>query len=317
MNNHLDFIDLFAGVGGFNFAITQGGGNCIFSSEIDENACKTYALNHKHKPFGDITLPEIQNQIPPHNILCAGFPCQPFSVAGYRKGFADTRGTLFFEIEKIVRKHMPEVVFLENVKNLKTHDNGNTFATIKNSLEQLGYAVNACVLNTATHANIPQNRERIFIVCFHKDKVKNYADFQFPEPIKLSKTIYDIVSHEKQDDCYYYTPENCYFYDDLVSGCLKEDTVYQWRRKYIRENQSKLCPTLTANMGMGGHNVPIIKDAYGFRKLTPEECFRFQGYKNFRLPKMAKSQLYKQAGNSVTVPLIERIANEIIKVLSK
>ncbi|MBQ9620276.1 MAG: DNA (cytosine-5-)-methyltransferase [Neisseriaceae bacterium] len=315
MNNRLDFIDLFAGVGGFNFAITQGGGNCIFSSEIDENACKTYQLNHQHTPLGDITLPEIQNQIPPHNILCAGFPCQPFSVAGYRKGFLDTRGTLFFEIEKIVQKHLPEVVFLENVKNLKTHDKGNTFATIQHSLEQLGYAVFAEVLNTATHANIPQNRERIFIVCFHKDKVPNWKDFQFPKPIDLTKTIHDILASEKQDDGYYYTPENCYFYDDLVSGSLKKDTVYQWRRKYIRENKNQLCPTLTANMGMGGHNVPIIKDAYGFRKLTPDECFRFQGYKNFRLPEIAKSHLYKQAGNSVTVPLIERIFNEIKRVL--
>ena len=160
-------------------SLSHRGGNCIFSSEIDENARKTYALNHQHTPLGDITLPEIQNQIPPHNILCAGFPCQPFSVAGYRKGFLDTRGTLFFEIEKIVGKHLPEVVFLENVKNLKTHDKGNTFATIKHSLEQLGYAVFAEVLNTATHANIPQNRERIFIVCFHKKKCQTGKIFNF------------------------------------------------------------------------------------------------------------------------------------------
>ena len=177
-NPKFTFIDLFAGVGGFHLALKKHGAKCLFSSEIDENARKTYALNHQHTPKGDITLPEIQNQIPPHNILCAGFPCQPFSVAGYRKGFLDTRGTLFFEIEKIVGKHLPEVVFLENVKNLKTHDKGNTFATIQHSLEQLGYAVFAEVLNTATHANIPQNRERIFIVCFHKEKVPNWKDFQ-------------------------------------------------------------------------------------------------------------------------------------------
>ena len=310
------FIDLFAGVGGFHFALANGGGICVYSSEIDENACKTYALNHNITPFGDITKDEIQNKIPKKfDILCGGFPCQAFSIAGYQKGFDDTRGTLFFEIEKITKNHQPKVLFLENVKNLKSHDKGKTFTVIKNSLENLNYAVFDAVLNSATHANIPQNRERIFIVAFNKNLVKNYNKFEFPKQIPLTKTIHDILFKEKQDDKFYYTPKNCYFYENLETNLTNFDTIYQWRRVYLRENKNNLCPTLTANMGTGGHNVPIIKDKFGFRKLTPLECFRFQGYENIKLPNIPNSQAYKQAGNSVTVPLIKRIADEILKVL--
>ncbi|MCI6312433.1 MAG: DNA (cytosine-5-)-methyltransferase [Helicobacter sp.] len=309
------FIDLFAGVGGFHFAFNTQ--NCVFASEIDTNAQETYILNFEKTPlFGDITKYETQAKIPKHfDILCAGFPCQPFSIAGNQKGFEDTRGTLFFEIAKIVNTHKPKVLFLENVKNLKSHNNGDTFKIIVQTLEQLNYIVYTEVLNSATHANIPQNRERIFIVAFHKDKVKNYDQFVFPSPIRLTKTIHDCLDSKKQDECFYYTKESKY-YKWLQESVIKEDTIYQIRRIYIRENKSNLCPTLTANMGTGGHNVPIIRDDFGIRKLTPRECFNFQGYPaSFKLPKLSNSKLYIQAGNSITLPLVKRIADEILRIL--
>lgn len=311
------FIDLFAGIGGFRLAMQNVGGKCVFTSEWETSAQKTYRENFGEIPFGDITKERVKNYIPQEfDVLCAGFPCQAFSIAGNQKGFADTRGTLFFDIEQIVVKHKPKVVFLENVKNLVSHDNGNTFKTIIDVLEQkLGYKVFTKILNSMTHANIPQNRERIFIVAFDPNQVKNFANFQFPSEIKLTKTIHDILEKGKQADNLYYKEDHAY-YPELEKAMTSKNTVYQWRRVYARENKSNVCPTLTANMGTGGHNVPLIKDDFGIRKLTPKECFLFQGYpENYILPKLANSKLYMQAGNSVTTTLIERISNEIINVL--
>jgi len=312
------FIDLFAGIGGFRIAMQNVGGRCVYSSEWNQDAQKTYQVNFGEVPFGDITKESVKNYIPAKfDILCAGFPCQAFSIAGNRKGFSDTRGTLFFDIEQIIEKHKPKVVFLENVKNLVSHDNGNTFKVILEILEvKLGYKVFFKVLNTMTHANVPQNRERIFVVAFDPNQVPNYFNFEFPKEIKLTKTIHDIIDKDKQEDKYYY-PETHKYYPELEKTISKKDTVYQWRRVYVRENKSNVCPTLTANMGAGGHNVPLIKDDFGIRKLTPKECFAFQGYPmdKYILPPIANSKLYMQAGNSVTTPLIERISRQIIKVL--
>jgi len=317
-NYSFKFIDLFAGIGGFRLALQNVGGKCVFTSEWNNEAQKTYRENFGEVPFGDITKERNKNYIPEKfDILCAGFPCQAFSIAGYQKGFADTRGTLFFDIEQIVEKHKPKVVFLENVKNLVSHDNGKTFKTIIETLEQkLGYKTFAKVLNSATHANVPQNRERIFIVAFDPKQVRNFAKFEFPKEMKLTKTIHDFLEKGKQEEIYYYKQDHQY-YPELAKTMLSQDTVYQWRRVYARENKSNLCPTLTANMGSGGHNVPLIKDNFGIRKLTPRECFAFQGYPidKYILPKLANSKLYMQAGNSVTTTLIERIANQIVKVL--
>ena len=168
-----------------------------------------------------------------------------------------------------------------------------------------------------THANIPQNRERIFIVAFDPIQVENYTKFKFPSKIKLTKSIHDIILKTKVDDYFYYKKSHQY-YPELNKKITSKNTIYQWRRVYVRENKSNVCPTLTANMGTGGHNVPIIKDNYGIRKLTPRECFGFQGYSNnFILPNISKGKLYMQAGNSITLPLLERISNEIIKVISQ
>ena len=312
------FIDLFAGVGGFRMALQNIGGRCVYTSEFENNAKVTYALNYADVPFGDITKPENKDAIPESfDILCGGFPCQAFSIAGYQKGFSDTRGTLFFDIQQIIEKHCPKVVFLENVKNLVSHDKGNTFKVIKEILEEkLGYKVFHKVLNSMTHANVPQNRERIFIVAFDPKQVPSHSDFEFPAPVKLTKTIHNILEEGKQPDKYYYKKDHMY-YQKLDDTMKSRDTLYQWRRVYVRENKNNVCPTLTANMGAGGHNVPLVRDEYGIRKLTPRECFSFQGYpKNFVLPAiLADSKLYMQAGNSVTMPLIQRIAENIIKVL--
>ena len=317
-NYTFKFIDLFAGVGGFRLALQNLGGKCVFSSEWNKDAKQTYRDNFGEIPFGDITKESVQQYIPSKfDVLCAGFPCQAFSIAGYQKGFSDTRGTLFFEIEKIVEKHRPKVVFLENVKNLVSHDKGKTFQVILEILEKkLRYKVFYDVLNSMTHANIPQNRERIFIVAFDPDQVPKNTNFKFPSKIKLTKSIHSVLDKEKLESKYYYSPEHMYY--PVLSDTMKnKDTVYQWRRVYVRENKSNVCPTLTANMGSGGHNVPLIKDNYGIRKLTPKECFAFQGYPidKFVLPKIANSKLYMQAGNSVTTPLIERIGREILEVL--
>ncbi|WP_461630160.1 DNA (cytosine-5-)-methyltransferase [Labilibaculum euxinus] len=317
-NYKFKFIDLFAGIGGFRLALQNVGGKCIYTSEWSSNAKKTYRANFGEVPFGDITKEKNKNYIPDQfDILCAGFPCQAFSIAGNRKGFADTRGTLFFDVEQIIERHQPKVVFLENVKNLVSHDKGNTFKVILETLEEkLGYKVFNKVLNTATHANVPQNRERIFIVAFDPNQVENYLNFEFPEEIKLTKTIHDFIEKGKQDDIYYYKKDHKY-YPELERSIISKDTVYQWRRVYVRENKNNVCPTLTANMGTGGHNVPLIKDDFGIRKLTPKECFAFQGYPvhDYILPKLANSNLYMQAGNSVTTSLIERIAKQICMVL--
>lgn len=317
-NYTFEFIDLFAGIGGFRLALQNLGGKCVYTSEWNPDAQKTYKTNFGEVPFGDITSVVTKNYIPKKfDILCAGFPCQAFSIAGYQKGFHDTRGTLFFDLEKIIEIKRPKVVFLENVKNLISHDGGNTFKIIVEILEEkLKYKVYYKVLNSMTHANIPQNRERIFIVAFDPKQVKNCENFEFPEKIKLTKTIHDFLEKGKQDDSYYYS-KNHQYYPQLEKTMVSKNTVYQWRRIYVRENKNNVCPTLTANMGAGGHNVPLIKDDFGIRKLTPKECFAFQGYpmKKYILPKIANSKLYMQAGNSVTTTLIEKIGKNIIDII--
>lgn len=313
------FIDLFAGIGGFRIAMQNIGGQCVYSSEFDTNAQATYFANFGEMPFGDITKKSTKDYIPPDfDVLCGGFPCQAFSIAGYQRGFDDTRGTLFFDVADIIKQHNPRAVFLENVKNLKAHDNGNTFRVIKTTLEQLGYAVFDKVMSPNEYANIPQNRERIFIVAFNKSKVQNYGDFKFPEKQKLTKTIHDCIDDSVDDPRFFYT-EKMGHYTELVDSIKSKNTIYQWRRVYVRENKSNLCPTLTANMGTGGHNVPLILTDRGIRKLTPKECLNFQGYpKEYKFPtSISTAACYKQAGNSVVVPLIQKVSVQIWKILQQ
>lgn len=312
------FIDLFAGIGGFRIAMNGVGGKCVFSSEYNVDAQKTYLHNFGDVPYGDITLDTTKSHIPNYfDVLCAGFPCQAFSIAGYRKGFEDTRGTLFFEVAKIIDQHRPKVVFLENVKNLFTHNNGQTYKTIISTLERLGYVVYSKIINAMEYVNIPQNRERIYIVCFNANSVTNHTEFKFPEKKELSVGIETCIDQDRKDDLFYYNSGHRY-YNQLSQVVSSMTTVYQWRRQYVRENKSNVCPTLTANMGTGGHNVPIVLTNYGIRKLTPRECLNFQGYpNNYKFPSIALSKQYMQAGNSVVVPVITLISESIAKVICK
>lgn len=308
--------DFFCGVGGIRlgFETADSKFSCVFSNDIDKNALKTYRSNFENVEEQSITDLDI-NDIPDFDIFLGGFPCQPFSIAGNRKGFNDERGNLFFNIIDILEKKKPKAFFLENVKNLKTHNNGNTFKIIKNRLIQAGYYFKSKILNTSEYSNIPQNRERIFLVGFRD--IEKARKFRFPKKIVLNKKITDFLESDVNPK-YYYTA-NSAIYTRLADSVKKHvDTgqVYQYRRHYVRENKSNVCPTLTANMGGGGHNVPIIRDDNGIRKLTPKECFYLQGFPtDFTLPNISDSQLYKQAGNSVTVKIIKRIAIEIAKVI--
>lgn len=316
MKNGFKVASLFAGIGGICYGFKQAGAQIVWANEIDRDACKTYRHNFGEEYLVEGDIKEVDpNTIPDIDILNGGFPCQAFSVAGYRKGFEDERGNLFFEITRILEVKKPKAILLENVKNLEGHDHGNTFKVIKEQLELLGYHVHHKVLNTMEYGNVPQNRERIYIVGFLSEDA--YKKFTYPESIPLTKNIHDIidVTDKKPLGLYY---ENSKYYPELVKTMTKKDTVYQWRRVYCRENKSNVCPTLTANMGTGGHNVPLILDDFGIRKLTPEECVGFQGFPDeFSFPSdIGNASKYKQAGNSVSVPVIKRIAENMIKAMS-
>ncbi len=315
MSEQIKVASFFAGIGGICYGFEQAGANVVWANELDKYCCITYRQNFKNTFLleKDINLINT-NDVPDVDIICGGFPCQAFSIAGYQKGFNDKRGILFFKLAEIIKSKKPKIVFLENVKNLLSHDKGKTFKKILSILEEMGYFVKYKVLNTKDYGNIPQNRERVYIVAF-KNK-KHYLTFNFPEPIKLTKKISDIIKFDKkQNDLYYYS-KNSRIYNELINT-IKDKSVYQWRRVYCRKNKSNVCPTLTANMGTGGHNVPIIKDNFGIRKLTPNECIAFQGFpKKFNFPScISNGNKYKQAGNSVSVPVIKRIAKEIIKII--
>ena len=307
----------FAGVGGIDIGFENAKlFDVVYANELDPYPVKTYELNSKIK-VDCRDIHEVKSEeIPDFDVMLAGFPCQAFSVAGYRKGFEDEkgRGTLFFELVRIFKDKKPQIVFLENVKNLVGHDNGNTFAVILEELQKENYHVKFAVLNAMEYGNIPQNRERIYIVAF-KD-VELYKSFEFPLPVPLKKKLSDIIDFETLVDEKYYYTEGKYkgdIYEQLVAAMDDENAIYQWRRKYVRKNKSGVVPTLTANQGEGGHNVCLIKTKHGIRKMIPHECFNTQGFpKKFKLPTdMSDARLYKQAGNSVCVSVIQKIAEKI------
>lgn len=306
--NNMRFIDLFAGIGWIKIWLQNAGFTCVLSNDVDKNCKITFDSNFKNQMYlKDLTQVDA-DEFPDFEILAWGFPCQPFSIAWYRKWFADEwRWNLFFDITRILKARKPKAILLENVKNLKTHNNWESLTIIYNYLNQLWYHVKDTVLNTAEYWNIPQNRERIYIVWFLEKQ--HYDNFEFPKAIELTTTIHDCFEKEV-DHKYYYNDKPLYerIKDDITSF----DTIYQWRRKYVRENKKWLCPTLTANMWTWWHNVPIIKDHKGIRKITPRECANFQWFpKNYILPNIADSHLYKQFWNSVSIPVIERIGKRM------
>jgi DNA (cytosine-5)-methyltransferase 1 len=305
----------FAGVGGIEKGFIQEGFDIIYANEMDRFAIETYELNFDIKVDPRMIQEVKGEEVPDCDLIMGGFPCQAFSIAGYQKGFEDKeRGLLFFELLRIIKVKKPRVVFCENVKNLVGHDKGNTFRVIKDALESAGYEIKYAVLNAMEFGNIPQNRERIYIVGFRNHD--DYRNFEFPDPIPLTTSISDLVDFNEKVD---YTSDNCPFYSKLEESITRTDTFYQWRRVYVRENKSNVCPTLTANMGEGGHNVPLVLTRYGIRKITPHEAFNLQGFpKDYKLPeRMAQTHLYKQAGNSVVVPVIRRIAANIRQAINE
>lgn len=314
----LKIASLFAGVGGLDLGFELTGKyKTVFANEADKNAGITFSKNFDCRlKLSDIRTVE-ESDVPDIDVLLSGFPCTSFSVAGYRKGFEDENsGDLFFETLRFITSKRPKAFLLENVKNLVGHDGGKTFRIISEALIQNGYFIKPVVLNAKEYSHIPQNRERIYIAGFESEEHANR--FNFPLPDFSEKRLSDFVDFEsKVEDKYYYTEESCSFYSQLKETIKSKNTFYQWRRKYVRENKSKVCPTLTANMGTGGHNVPLILSKYGIRKLTPRECFNLQGFpQNFILPDIAMSHLYKQAGNSVVVPIVQKIAENMYKAIT-
>lgn len=313
------FIDLFAGVGGFHLAL-EGLAQCVMASEWDEQARFTYALNfgedlsQRRVPFvADINGVDRQ-AIPDHTILCGGFPCQPFSVAGSQIGFAHEEGNLFFSIAEILHAKRPRVVFLENVKNLLSHDDGKTFAAIHKRLDALGYSLKHQVMDGAEYGNVPQHRERVFLVAFRDQQ--DCDNFTFPSKIALDRSqLPELIKISiKQAPEFYLTDSTSHVVSAMRAIAKRQGVFYRWWRCQARETKGGICPTLLT----GTCGLPVIRDDFGIRHLTPRECFALQGYpKDFVLPALANCHLYKQAGNSIVVPLVRRVGRKIVEALAK
>lgn len=302
----LTFIDLFAGIGGFRMALESLGATCVFSSEINPKSAETYEKNFGEKPFGDITIINEQD-IPYHDILCAGFPCQAFSASGKKMGFADTRGTLFFEVARIVKAKQPKVVFLENVQFFMAHDGGKTINVVRSSMEELGYTFNVKVLNAVDYG-VPQFRRRTYMVCFRKDL--HIDSFQFPYPRPLFSSVNEILLEDNEEI------EKLYFHrNDLYSPNLKTSTdpknvhlVYFYNKAGQGEriyNPDGVCITLAT--------MPHEKFLFpkGIRRLHQRECARLMGFPDsFWIPK-SFTEAHRQLGNSVVIDVIQYIANDI------
>ena len=300
MVENLKFIDLFAGIGGIRSGFENHFGNCVFSSEWDKFAQITYEENFGHLPSGDITQIN-ETDIPNFDILLAGFPCQPFSNAGLKKGFNDKRGNLFFHIARITKHHKPKVIFLENVKGFKNHDKGRTFETVKKILEELGYNLYYQILN-AKDFGVPQNRERIYIVGFLDD-----VNFEFPKPLNKKVKVGDILDKDVEEK---YTIS-----DKLWAGHQRRKLEHKQKGNgfgYSMFNEkSEYTSTMSARYYKDGSEILIKQDSKNPRKITPREASRLQGFpKNFKIP-VSDTQAYKQFGNSVSVPVINAIANSI------
>lgn len=310
------FIDLFAGLGGFRIALESLGAKCVYSNEWDIPVQKVYFENFGEIPDGDITKVD-ETTIPDHDILCAGFPCQAFSISGKQKGFEDSRGTLFFDVARIVKEKKPKIVFMENVKNFATHDGGKTLEVVKTTMEELGYAFKQKVLNSVDYG-VPQKRERIYMVCFRRDI--NADSFKFPKTIELTKHVEDFLLNETyltedlyvdRSDIYYNnTPDNTYSNKSIRLGIVNKGG--QGERIYSTKG---IAITLSANGGgvfakTGGYLVNGRP-----RKLHPRECARLMGYPDSYKMSEKNNQAYKQFGNSVVIDVLQYICIEIGKAL--
>jgi DNA (cytosine-5)-methyltransferase 1 len=303
-------IDLFAGIGGIRLGFSEAFKEKIefvFSSEIDKYAQQTYCENFGDLPSGDITLID-EKEIPPHDIILAGFPCQAFSIAGHRKGFEDTRGTLFFDVARIAAYHRPKIIFLENVKGFVNHDKGKTFKVVRETLENLGYKIYTKVLN-AKDFGVPQNRERIYIVGL----LDHSLEFQFPTPLEKNTKLGDIFENIVVDK---YTIS-----DRLWAGHQRRKIEHKLKGNgfgySIFNAESPYTSTISARYYKDGSEILIDQKNKNPRKLTPREAGRLQGFPDSFKIKVSDVQAYKQFGNSVSVPVIEAISKNIFKIMDK
>ena len=306
---------LFSGIGGIDLGFQQAGFDIVWANEFDKDAAATYRHNFGSEYLVEKDIRKVDvSEIPDFDVLVAGFPCQSFSVAGKQRGFDDSRGNLFFEIERVVREKQPQIIFLENVANLLEHDGGKTFLTVYNTLVPYGYSFKYQVMDSSKFGNTPQYRSRIFIVAFLDNTI--CEKFVFPEEIPLTKTLDDIFDRtQKHSDCYYYDESNKY-YNELISLVKSKKAVYRIYDFGISKKEYTVCPTLTAYMGCCKERIPILLDDYGIRTATPYECLALQCFpKDFKFPRIPLKKAYTQCGNSVVVPVIKRIAENIMKVI--
>ncbi|GAB2971028.1 DNA (cytosine-5-)-methyltransferase [Mucilaginibacter puniceus] len=321
-NPKFKFIDLFAGIGGFRLAMQNLGGKCVFTSEWDKEAKRTYRANFGEKPFGDITKESTKKYIPDFDILCAGFPCQAFSIAGKRGGFEDTRGTLFFDVAEIIRRKQPKAIFLENVKGLRNHNGGKTLATILNVLRSdLGYFVPEPQIINAKDFGVPQNRERIFIAGFRGDLGIN--NFDYPKPLGQKKKLEDIKEKGPVSAKYYLSTQ---YLKTLKEHKARHATKGNGFGYEIISDDGIANAIVVGGMGrernlVYDHSIedftPVTKikgevNREGVRKMTPREWARLQGFPDNYLIPVADASAYKQFGNSVAVPAIQAMAKNII-----
>lgn len=317
-------------MGGFCLAFKKEGFDVAWANEKDNFAAQTYAANFPattlhHKPIQELSV--VGDDLAPVDVLTAGFPCQPFSVAGSKQGFEDERGKTFFEIIRLLREFggdRPKILLFENVPHLLTHDRGRTFNRIAHEIQASGYwfmpQQNTAILNTRVHTEIPQNRERLYMVALSWDHF-NTPVFNFPRPEQKTRDYREFLDLDTKPDDWFYDSHSKYlklFEESIDSG--DPDSIYMLRRSYVRENKSNSVPALLANMGDGGHNQPVIQDKWGIRKLTPVECLRLQGFSDddFIFPdSMSRVQQYKQIGNAVTVPLVQKLAAECERLLKE
>lgn len=308
---------LFSGIGGIDLAFEQAGFDIVWANELDKYAADTYETNFSSDVLIRGNIKKIHtNTIPDYDILVAGFPCQAFSTAGKQRGFEDDRGSLFFQVARVVEATRPKVIFLENVANLLEHDEGKSFLTVYNALVPFGYSFKYQVMEPYEYGNRPQTRARVFIVGFLNDM--DCFKFSFPEKIELTETLNSLFDRSvRHSDCYYYNEDNR-FYKELKSCVNQKDCIYKIFDWGINKKPYYLCPALTAYMEKCLERVPIILDDFGIRRLTPYECLKLQGFpSDFRFaPGTPMRKAYKQVGNSVCVPVIRRIAEKIMKVMS-
>lgn len=305
---------LFAGIGGIDLSFEQAGFEIAWANEIDTAACKTYRHNFPSTKLieGDIrhlntgTLEKV-------DVLIAGFPCQSFSVCGNQKGFKDSRGNLFFEIMRVADGLQPPVIFLENVANLTEHDNRKTFNRIHNELSERNYYIRYIIADACNYG-IPQHRTRTYIVAFKDFEMCN--QFKFPEEQPLKNNIFDIIDRSISADDRFYLDEKSAQYQKMKASITDENQIYRFSDYGIQKSKDGISFTLKANMGTWYNRVPIIKDSFGIRTITPKECLALQGFPpSFDFPNIPLKSMYKQCGNTVVVPVIKRIATQLMLVI--